>query len=1031
MKKISQVLWVWLLLSLAVYAQADSGTINPNWSELSQAEYVENLVACELKLQAHKWSKNVWPDNNKKAKPKFSEVVDVDQVWGQVIDNLTMQTILADYFNTSITDQMLQHDLDRMAKNTQDAKGLKALFALFDHNPNTIAQCVSRPYLVKQKMQNNYNFNSEIHANTKTLAQTELKAYLAGDDSDSLKAQVSTLTFEIEQADPKKVDQEKAVDDFAEEYIMTLSAEAFNEKIVQLQHGSLQEKDQGYMYSEILSHSDDSIRTKTLFWPKAPLSVWLEQQSAEIYQTTLKNTSLHLPVITGENNLSAVKAGVDGGIWESRFYVPSVRNRHTAVWSGSEMIIWGGYNYNSDFSVNTGGRYNPTTDSWLATSGTNAPTRRSFHIAIWSGDEMIVWGGFDSTYLNTGGRYDPVSDSWTATSTGTNVPTGRRDHAAIWSGDEMIIWGGYNYNYGGFINTGGRYDPVSDTWTATSIDTNVPTGRTAHTAIWSGGEMIIWGGYNYNNGGYINTGGRYDPVSDTWTATSTGTNVPTGRSYHTAIWSGDEMIIWGGNDGSAYANTGGRYDPTTDSWTATSTGNNVPTSRNEHSAIWSGDEMIIWGGNDGSAYANTGGRYNPVTESWVATSTGANVPSSQNFYTAIWSGSEMIVWGGYDANNNGSIINTGGRYDPLSDSWTAIGTGDVSVPSARSNHAAVWSGHEMIIWGGYDGGYTNTGGRYNPTTDSWTATSTGANVPTTRSSHSAIWSGDEMIVWGGYDGSVYANTGGRYDPLSDSWTATSTGTNLPISRNSHSAIWSGDEMIIWGGYNHINGGYTNTGGLYDPVSDAWTATSTGANVPMSRSYHTAIWSGDEMIIWGGYNYNNGGYTNTGGRYDPVSDSWTATSIGTNLPTGCYFHTAIWSGDEMIVWGGYDGSGFVNTGGRYDPVTDGWTATSIGANVPTGRNYHTAVWSGHEMIIWGGSANGYATNTGGRYDPVSDSWTATSIGANVPTSRSSHSVIWSGDEMIIWGGGNGSSTNSLGIYTPYVTDLIFRDGFDGP
>ena len=32
---------------------------------------------------------------------------------------------------------------------------------------------------------------------------------------------------------------------------------------------------------------------------------------------------------------------------------------------------------------------------------------------------MIVWGGFDETLMpvNTGGRYNPGTDSWTATST--------------------------------------------------------------------------------------------------------------------------------------------------------------------------------------------------------------------------------------------------------------------------------------------------------------------------------------------------------------------------------------------------------------------------------------------------------------------------------------------------------------------------------------------------------------------------------------------------------------------------------------
>ena len=55
-----------------------------------------------------------------------------------------------------------------------------------------------------------------------------------------------------------------------------------------------------------------------------------------------------------------------------------------------------------------------------------------------------------------------------------------------------------------------------------------------------------------------------------------------------------------------------------------------------------------------------------------------------------------------------------------------------------------------------------------------------------------------MIVWGGADSFGTINTGGRYDPSTDSWTATST-TNAPAARGSHTAVWTGSEMIVWGG----------------------------------------------------------------------------------------------------------------------------------------------------------------------------------------------------------------------------------------
>jgi N-acetylneuraminic acid mutarotase len=331
---------------------------------------------------------------------------------------------------------------------------------------------------------------------------------------------------------------------------------------------------------------------------------------------------------------------------------PEARVNHTAVWTGSEMIVWGGYG-TQDFYLNTGGRYNPTTDTWMSTDFINAPAARDHHTAVWSGTEMIVWGGENTTgYLNSGGRYNPVTDDWAATST-TNAPEGRDGPIAVWTGSEMTVWGGAAAN---FLNTGGRYNPNTDSWTATST-TNAPTGRLSHTAVWTGTEMVVWGGYYWDgNYHYFQSGGRYNPSTDNWVATSA-TNSPEARGSHTAVWTGSEMIIWGGYDGSSYWNTGGRYNPGTDTWTATST-TDAPSGRQLHTAVWSGSEMIVWGGTGVSGNVRTGGRYDPGTDSWIATTT-IEAPLARSYHTAVWTDSEMIVWGGLSSLG---FSNTGGRY---------------------------------------------------------------------------------------------------------------------------------------------------------------------------------------------------------------------------------------------------------------------------------------------------------------------------------------------------------------------------------
>ncbi len=62
---------------------------------------------------------------------------------------------------------------------------------------------------------------------------------------------------------------------------------------------------------------------------------------------------------------------------------------------------------------------------------------------------------------------------------------------------------------------------TNDTWTPTSTP-NAPAGRRSHTAVWTGSEMIVWGGYFYDGSlHWLNTGGRYNPSTDSWTATIT------------------------------------------------------------------------------------------------------------------------------------------------------------------------------------------------------------------------------------------------------------------------------------------------------------------------------------------------------------------------------------------------------------------------------------------------------------------------------------------------------------------------------
>jgi N-acetylneuraminic acid mutarotase len=969
----------------------------------------EERVRYQCTIEEVYWRHRIWPKECPDPKPSLESVMSRAQLEKKVAACLRNSHALEQYWDAPITAEQLQTEMDRMAKQTKQPDVLRELFKALDNDPLVIAECLARPALAERTLTSRYAYDQRIHGQLRQRAESDLIAHPGVEQMKHTTGAYSEIHFVRGSEDEhlQRAGNSSELNDGEWDEAVRKLAATFNQSALDTSAflasipigkvSALQEGESQYYATAVIEKGEGRLKVARATWAKPSIDAWRgreeQQMRAEI---AAPNAVYTLPSI-------AEGSGVcfDGTAWASTaLNLPTGRERPPAVWTGSEMIVWGGY---GGQSVNTGGKYDPTTNTWTSTNLTNAPSPRAFHTAIWTGNEMIVWGGgyydgFGITPVNTGGRYNPATDSWQTTST-ANAPIARSVHTAVWTGSEMIIWAGAIGNFADSVNTGGRYDPTTDTWTTTST-ANAPQARSYHSAVWTGSEMIVWGGANNTK---FDTGGKYDPSTDTWVPTST-TNAPVGRFLHTAVWTGTEMIVWGGRavrpfNSDGPSNTGGCYNPNTNSWT-TITLTNAPVSRESHTAVWTGTTMIVWGGwNENVTFLNTGGIYNPDTDSWTPTSTG-NAPAARSKHSAVWAGKQMIIWGGLPLFNG--WLSTLGRYNPATDSWAPDTT-----PANRNFHTAVWTGSEMIMWGGENGYFDlNSGAKYSPATDSWTPTST-TSAPASRTSHAAVWSGTEMIIWGGFSDSAGAlNTGGRYDPATDNWTATNV-TDAPGRRSYATGVWTGNEMIVWGGYDDA-GNFFDTGGRYTPNTDSWTPTNT-INAPAPRGRHTAVWTGTEMIIWGGEIYVP--YQtiplNTGGKYNPATDSWTATSTA-NAPAGRYVHTAIWTGSEMIVWGGADSDYYdainLNTGARYNPATDNWKATNM-TNAPTARAAHTAVWTGDEMIIWGGGANVYPYffNAGGRYDPVTDLWSTTSITNNVPTGRHSHAAVWTGAEMIVWGG----------------------------
>jgi N-acetylneuraminic acid mutarotase len=330
-------------------------------------------------------------------------------------------------------------------------------------------------------------------------------------------------------------------------------------------------------------------------------------------------------------------------------------------------------------------------------------------------------------------------------------------------------------------------------WTSTPASPIAP--RLWTSAVWSGREFIVYGGaIDYPAYDATNTGGRFDPVAGTWRPTST-IGAPSAHSMQLA-WTGTELLAFGGAQKYAAVGVGGRYDPTTDTWRPMSSVGQ-PSARLYAVTAWIGDRWFVWGGYGGSQLAD-GFLYAPASDTWTTIAT-SGAPSARSFASAVWTGTEVIVWGGCDGGMPGctGIKGDGAAYAPATNTWRPVSA--TGAPAARDEHAAAWSGHEMIIFGGATGSNAsapvNSGGRYDPSTDRWRPMAT-ANAPSPRAASAAAWLHDKLVVWGS---TAQDGDGFLYDPVADQWTSIAQ-VGAPTGRQRFAFAASDRTLFVWGGY---------------------------------------------------------------------------------------------------------------------------------------------------------------------------------------------------------------------------------------
>jgi hypothetical protein len=337
----------------------------------------------------------------------------------------------------------------------------------------------------------------------------------------------------------------------------------------------------------------------------------------------------------------------------------------------------------------------------------------------------------------------------------------------------------------------------------------------ARTGVWTGRELLVYGrdqqsatderGEAYATGS-ANVAAAYDPAAGTWRKLAPPTGSPGAIGRVSAVWSGEELLVWGpgARDGG-----GSAFNPATDRWRRF-----APPPAGGGIVVWTGREMVGWGGGCCGDASADGAAYDPAENTWRSIARSPLAASQQP--VGSWTGRELIVLvTGRDPDGKPSParLARAAAYDPAADTWRRI----APLPEPREGAAAAWDGRELLVVGG--SGVTR-GGRaparvgfaYDPAADRWRRL---APMPIGRVGAQAAWTGRRLVLWGGLTAAGAGAAGGlSYDPAADRWSP------LPVAplprRLEATAAWTGRSLIVWGGVR------TDTWGRYRSVGAAFT-----------------------------------------------------------------------------------------------------------------------------------------------------------------------------------------------------------------
>ncbi len=309
----------------------------------------------------------------------------------------------------------------------------------------------------------------------------------------------------------------------------------------------------------------------------------------------------------------------------------------------------------------------------------------------------------------------------------------------------------------------------------------------------------------------------------------------------------------------------------------------------------------------------------------------------------IWTGSAFVVFARVQPTPPWSV-DAAAAYDPAARRWQTLAPLKGPRGNYEGRYQAAWTGKEMLVLGPFDFQ------AFNPRTNRWRRLKAGGGPNAL-----VAWTEQRLIAWGGGCCGDASNTGSSYDVATNRWRRIAASPLAP-SQGPQGA-WDGHELVVLvSGLDPDGrpyGARFARAAAYDAQTNRWRRI---AQPPSTRSGAVAVWDGREVLFVGGTATPGSALTRVGLAYDPQANRW---RLLPPMPTGRIEAAAVRAGGRVLVWGGATSAtpaAYSRAGAEFVPAAGRWF--TIGSAPVRGRPDPAAVWTGRQLLVWGGR------NTGG-------------------------------------------------------------------